>query len=52
MNRKDPEIFISERERGETFILEKWPDCLNCISFLTGPGITTKENQQTVSPPF
>ena len=38
--------------RAETCILEKSPGCLNCISFLTGPGINTKENQQTVSPPF
>ena len=52
MNWKDPEIFISESERVETSILEKSPGCLNCISFLPGPGITTKENQQTVSPPF
>lgn len=52
MNRKDPEIFISESERVETSILEKPPHCLNCISFLTGPSITTKENQQTVRPPF
>jgi len=52
MHTKDPEIFISERERGEISILEKSPDCLNCISFLTGPSITIKENQQIVSPPF
>ena len=52
MNRKARKKFISDNERVVTSILDKSPGCLNCISFLTGPRITTEENQQTVSPPF